>query len=113
MKPWLLEVSIGPALSVDGLVDVSVKRKRIHDATELIYLQGLRNERTEWREGAKGRHGVSLAKLEAGRLTEARSALSCGPLLQFTGRAFKDESAVKMTPQICPENKHASQPRKM
>lgn len=96
LKPWLLEVSFSPALSVDCLADVSVKRKLIRDTTELIYLQGLRNERTECRDGAKGSHGVSLAKLDAGRLNKPCNALFCESLLQFTGRTFKDESVVRM-----------------
>ncbi|XP_006750769.1 probable tubulin polyglutamylase TTLL2 [Leptonychotes weddellii] len=113
LKPWLLEVNFSPALSVDCSADVSVKRKLIHDTIELIYSQGLRNERMECRDGAKGSRSVSLAKLDMGRLNKACSALSCESLLQLTGRTFKDESAVKKAIKICPENKHASQPREM
>ncbi|XP_034848003.1 probable tubulin polyglutamylase TTLL2 [Mirounga leonina] len=113
LKPWLLEVNFSPALSVDCSADVSVKRKLIHDTIELIYSQGLRNERMECRDSAKGSRSVSLAKLDMGRLNKACSALSCESLLQLTGRTFKDESAVKKAIKICPENKHASQPREM
>ncbi|XP_004401616.1 PREDICTED: LOW QUALITY PROTEIN: probable tubulin polyglutamylase TTLL2 [Odobenus rosmarus divergens] len=113
LKPWLLEVNFSPALSVDCSADVSVKRRLIHDTTELIYLQGLRNERTESRDCVKGSRSVSLAKLHAGRLNKACSALSCESLLQLTGKTFKDESAMKKAKKIRPENKHASQTREM
>lgn len=35
--------------------DVSVKRKLIHNTTELIHLHALRNERKESRRGAGGK----------------------------------------------------------
>ncbi|XP_047587989.1 probable tubulin polyglutamylase TTLL2 [Lutra lutra] len=113
LKPWLLEVNFSPALSIDCSADASVKRKLIHDTIELIYLRSPRNERAEWREGAKGRHSVSLAKLHAGRLNKPGSTRPSEALLQRTGRTLEDESAVKKDLKICPENKHASQPREM
>ncbi|KAM8964161.1 LOW QUALITY PROTEIN: putative tubulin polyglutamylase TTLL2 [Lycaon pictus] len=112
LKPWLLEVNFSPALSIDCSADISVKRKLIHDTIEQIYL-GLRNERTGCRDGAKGSHSVSLTKLDVGRFNKVCSALPCESLLEFTSRIFKDESAVKKAVKICPENKHASQPREM
>lgn len=47
LEPWLLEVNVSPALSVDCSADMSVKRKLIHNTIELIYFQGLRHGRAE------------------------------------------------------------------
>lgn len=54
LKPWLLEVSFSPALSIDCSADTSVKRKLMHDTMELIYLRGRRNVRAE-RQAARRR----------------------------------------------------------
>uniref|UniRef100_A0A2K5PW39 Tubulin tyrosine ligase like 2 n=1 Tax=Cebus imitator TaxID=2715852 RepID=A0A2K5PW39_CEBIM len=108
LKPWLFEVNYSPALTLDCSTDVLVKRKLIHDITDLIYLPGLRNEGREGSKATRGNSNIDAAKSERGGL----DAHDCLPYesLSFTGRTYnKDDSVVKKAVSVCPEAAPASQ----
>lgn len=113
LKPWLLEVTHSPALSLGCSMDVSVERKPIRDTTALIYFHSLRNERKARGGPARGNPSVPPAGFGQG-LGDACSPLPWGSLLPFMSRTLtEDKPALKKAVRVHPENQPAAQPGDM
>ncbi|XP_006144830.1 probable tubulin polyglutamylase TTLL2 [Tupaia chinensis] len=112
LKPWLLEVNYSPALSLDCPVDVVVKRRLVHDIIDLVYLTGLRNERTPVSKAANGRSSGPFTRGDRGRRGGAGRSLPCKSLLQFPGKTCgEQDSAAEEGVRACPKATPSCQPR--
>ncbi|GFO48611.1 tubulin polyglutamylase ttll5 [Plakobranchus ocellatus] len=61
LKPWLLEVNVGPALSSDCQADLLAKKSMLHDLLDLVFVDPAAGD-TNLPEGGGGVGGLNLGR---------------------------------------------------